>query len=66
MMAGGVEAIKGTEGLSRLCEVTCEYLWDHVCGEPEDTSSEGFFNHIKPLLQTWYESQTAEERALTE
>jgi hypothetical protein len=66
LMAGGAEAIKGPEGLTKLCEVTCEYLWDHVCGEPDDVDSEGFFNHVKTALQTWYATSTAEERASTE
>lgn len=63
MMAGGKDNIVGNAGLSRLCETTCEYLWDHICGEPEEASGEAFFEHIKPLLQRWYNEQNAEERS---
>lgn len=63
MMVGG--PVKGNEGLSKLCDVTCEYLWDHICGEPEDASPEQFFEHVKPLLQEWYQKATPEERSNT-
>jgi len=57
---------KGNSGLSRLCETTCEYLWDHICGEPEDPTPEILFDHIKPMLQEWFEKSTVEERASTD
>jgi len=63
MMVGG--PVKGNDGLSKLCDVTCEYLWDHIFGEPEDASPEQFFEHVKPLLQEWYQKATPEERANT-
>jgi len=66
MMAGGAEEIKGNAGLTKLCEVTCEYLWDHVCGEPEEPTTDQLFDHIKEGLQAWYKNSTPEERAATE
>jgi hypothetical protein len=66
MMAGGEEEIRGNKGLSNLCWVTCEYLWDHVAGEPTDINPEQLFDHIKPALQTWYENQTPEQRSSIE
>lgn len=65
MMAGGADTIVGNEGLTKLCEVTCEYLWDHICGEPENPTAEELFDHIKPALQYWYQNSTVEERADT-
>jgi len=62
MMAGDVH---GPAGISRLVEITCEYCWDHVCGEPEDTSTEKFFEHMKPMLEHWYANTTREERSKT-
>lgn len=64
-MAGGKEAIVGNVGLSSLCWETCNYLWDHVCGEPEDVSVERFFEHISVILKEWYTRTTPEERADT-
>lgn len=65
MLAGGKEAIKGNEGLSKLCDVTCEYLWDHICGEPEEPTAEKLFEHIKPILGEWYNKTTPEQRTNT-
>lgn len=64
MMAG--HTILGSEGLSKLCEVTCEYLWDHICGEPDDFTPQTLTEHIKPLLEYWYQNSTPEKRAITE
>lgn len=57
--------IKGSEGLTKLCEVTCEFLWDHICGEPKEPTAEQFFDHMKPILKDWYENSTPERRAIT-
>lgn len=62
MMAG---EIRGAEGISRLVSVACDYCWDHVCGEPEETSAEAFFEHIKPMLEHWYAETTPEDRSKT-
>ena len=59
MMAG---EIKGNAGLSKLCDVTCEYVWDHICGETDDFTPEQLFDHMKPHLQQWYNNTTVEER----
>jgi len=60
MMAG---EISGNIGLSHLCEVCCEYIWDHILGEPDEHSPEDFFKHMKMILNAWYKSTTLEERA---
>lgn len=65
-MAGGADKIKGGEGLTKLCDVTCEYLWDHVCGEPDEISPDKLFDHMKPILQEWYNNSTPEDRAKTD
>ena len=63
LMAG---EIHGNAGISKLCEVTCEYIWDHICGEPEERSVDDFFNHMKEILQVWYEKTTVETRSCTD
>lgn len=57
-----VGLIKGVEGLTRLLEVTCEYIWDHIAGEPDEFSPDDLFYHMKPILQEWYANTTIEER----
>lgn len=57
--------IKGVEGLTRLLEVTCEYLWDHISGEPDEFSPDILFYHMKPILQKWYSNTTPEERPIS-
>jgi hypothetical protein len=57
--------LTGKEGISNLAMVTCEYVWDHICGEPDDTSPEAFFEHMRPMLEEWYGNSTPEERANT-
>lgn len=68
LMAGERDGriIKGNKGLTKLAEVTCEYLWDHVAGEPDEISADQLFDHIKPCLQNWYAKSTPEEREVTE
>lgn len=63
MMAG--DDIKGNEGLSRLLDVTTEYLWDHICGEPEEPTAEALYEHMRPILGEWYANSTVEDRANT-
>jgi len=57
--------VVGNEGLSKLCSVTCDYVWDHICGEPDNASASEFFEHMKPILQGWYENTTPEQRSDT-
>jgi len=59
LMAG---EIKGNAGLTRLCEVTCEYVWDHICGKPEDFTPDQLFDHMRPSLQLWYNQESVEQR----
>lgn len=61
MMVGEV---KGSKGISNLVHVACDYVWDHICGEPSNTSSKKFFEHIKPMLEEWYSKTRPSDRAL--
>jgi len=65
MMAGMDGEVKGPKGISNLVRVTCDYVWDHVCGEPSDTSPRKFFAHMKPMIEEWYSKTTPEDRAKT-
>jgi hypothetical protein len=60
MMAG---EMKGQEGLQKLFEVTIEYVWDHICGEPEETTTDDFAKHLGPILEEWFQKTTPEDRA---
>jgi len=62
IMAGEMQ---GAEGISRLVENTCEFVWDHISGEPESFSGESLFEHMREPLEAWYAGTTPEERALT-
>ena len=57
--------IWGADGITHLVKIVCEYCWDHVCGEPEETSPEAFFEHMKPILELWYSTATPQERSKT-
>ena len=56
----------GSKAVGKLLEVTCDYLWDHVCGEPDDFTAKSLFEHMEPALKQWYSSTTPEDRAKTE
>lgn len=58
-----VGEIKGDAGITKLVETTCEYLWDHICGEPDEVSPQTFEEHMRPILTEWYKIMTPEERA---
>jgi hypothetical protein len=60
MMAGS--PVRGAAGISKLVEVTCEYLWDHVCGEPGSFTPESLYEHLRPMLETWYAETDRAER----
>ena len=57
--------LKGDESVANLLEVTCEYLWDHICGEPEDFTPEDLVKHIEPGIVDWFQKTTQEERSNT-
>lgn len=65
MMASTGSPIRGSAGLARLLDVTCEYAWDHLAGEPDEISPEDLVEHMVPLLEEWYSKTTAEKRAVT-
>jgi len=62
MMAG---PIQGSLGLSRLLEVTTEYLWDHICGEPSLISPKEFAEYMVPYFQEFYANSSPEQRSNT-
>ena len=57
--------ITGTQGIQKLVEDTCEYAWDHIAGEPDDTSTEQLIEHITPIIEEWYKGTTPEQRQNT-
>ncbi|KKM23991.1 hypothetical protein LCGC14_1609560 [marine sediment metagenome] len=64
-MASTRGPIRGSAGLTRLLEVTCEYVWDHLAGEPDEKSPGDLVEHMVPILEEWYSKSTVEERAIT-
>jgi len=63
-MSGGPDDIVGDAGISRLVSVVCDYLWDHICGEPEDLTVEQLYDFAQKFLFQWFEETTQEERSL--
>lgn len=62
MMMGDV---KGPEAVAKLVEVATEYVWDHICGEPDEPTQEQLFEHIAPVIADWFGKTTPAERAVT-
>lgn len=58
-------AVKGPEAVHRLVEATAEYVWDHICGEPDEPTAEQLYEHMAPVIAEWFGKTTPEERALT-
>lgn len=56
----------GSEAVEKLLRQTCEYLWDHVCGEPDEFDTDKLVEHMVPALNQWYSTTTPEERSKTE
>ena len=54
--------MRGNAGLERLLQVTCEYLWDHISGEPDEFTAEQLQSHMAPVIETWFKSTTKEQR----
>jgi len=63
MLAGGKEAIAGNAGISNFVFQTCEYVWDHIAGEPEEVNATQLFLHMKSIVQEWYGNTDAAMRA---
>lgn len=66
VVRGLVPDPRGPTGIEGLARQACEYVWDHVCGEPEEPSAEQMFEHMAPLLEEWYGKTTPEDRARTD
>ena len=41
--------------VSTMLEVACEYVWDHICGEPEEPSTKQLLDHIRPIIDNFFE-----------
>lgn len=57
--------VTGPAYLNRLLEVTVEYVWDHICGEPDDVTPEQLQDHVVPILEDFYANTTPEQRSVT-
>jgi hypothetical protein len=62
LMSGGQDNIAGKDGISNFIMNTCEYAWDHICGEPDQFAPIDLYNHLKPYVEVWYKEYTREER----
>jgi hypothetical protein len=56
------EEAKGDQAIENFVRTTCEYVWDHICGEPDDVTPDAFYEHIEPMIEEWYKGTTPEER----
>lgn len=57
------KTLTGQAAIENLVQVACEYVWDHICGEPEEPSVEQLTDHMHSVMEKWYEHTTPEERA---
>jgi hypothetical protein len=65
MMTEAQGGIVGKQGISNLVMVTADYVWDHICGEPDEVSPTAFFEHMRPMLEAWYSDTSPAQRADT-
>lgn len=56
---------RGKDAVETLVQNTCEYVWDHICGEPDEPTTEMLVEHIKPMIEEWFSKTTQEERSVT-
>ena len=45
---------QGPEHVEKLVKTSCEYVWDHIMGEPEECSPESLYDHMMPMITTWF------------
>ena len=62
----GHDEIRGNAGLDALIRTTCEYCWDHICGEPDSCTADDFYGHMVPAIEAWFASTSKEERENTD
>jgi hypothetical protein len=60
------QSASGSQEIQSLIEVTVEYVWDHIMGEPYAPSQEMILQHIQPMLQHWYETTPQADREITD
>ncbi len=56
----------GVEAVRHLTRVSCEYVWDHLCGKPDNFTPNQLYAHMVGQITNWYQNSTPEERALTD
>lgn len=44
----------GPQAVHKLLEATAEYLWDHVCGEPEHFTAQQLYDHMAPAILEFF------------
>ena len=47
--------VAGQEAMDDLMDVTCEYLWDHISGEPDEFKPEDLKFHMVEMLNEFWE-----------
>jgi hypothetical protein len=56
----------GTAQVENLISITCEYVWDHICGEPDTFTPVSLYDHMVPMITEWFEvTSSQEERSKT-
>lgn len=53
----------GVEAIKNLTRVSCEYVWDHISGKPDNFTPEMLYAHMAEYMNEWYSDSTPEERA---
>ena len=47
--------LTGPEAMEDLMSVTCEYVWDHLAGEPDEFKPEDLKTHMASMLNEFWE-----------
>jgi hypothetical protein len=50
-----------TATIDRFVEEVCEYLWDHILGEPRKPTVASLFNTVKPGVLLWFKDWPAQK-----
>lgn len=63
LLEGGT---KGSDCVHRLVQTTCEYLWDHIAGEPDDVTPAQLYEHMVEPLKEWFRTTDQATRSVTD
>ena len=64
MIDRAIRELRGDPLVSEFLWVVCDYVWDHILGEPESPTVEQLFDYIRPGIEEWYRVTDPEARSV--